>query len=451
MSSHPYQAQIIELNGKQFRVNPEGKDIGGGPIHDCFRCEVIDKKKEKYVGVNGKWYDVTHFIPIHPGGDIIKEYIGRDCSSAFLMNHSMDVLERRASKKTYDLKAVNPDALSLEEVVYRKLERWFRENDFFEPDLDWLWKRVAIHFFHFIALFWLAMYCESSIICRIIVGTLLGLFWTQSGFLLHDFEHCQHFQDRSWDHFFGAIAGVGFGVSAKWWRFEHFEHHTFTNTYVKGIYPCDPQMMEDFWIVGKEPGTLQLEANALNRLLLPFNHLVFVPLMVLFGRTAILTASFIREKTFQHRGIILCHWLWVICLAGQFTTWMTFLQVYFVGSFFQGLLAVQLELSHTAEPHRTKEEVKTGIIRRQTEVSLDITTSWYMDWFWGGLNLHTIHHLYPRMSRSKYREATDILKHVLKKYSIEHKETTPIYALWKTHKHMKELSNFMNKEMENEK
>lgn len=31
----------------------------------------------KLVGVDGAWYDVTDFIPRHPGGPIIEEFIGR--------------------------------------------------------------------------------------------------------------------------------------------------------------------------------------------------------------------------------------------------------------------------------------------------------------------------------------------------------------------------------------
>ena len=47
------------------------------------------------------------------------------------------------------------------------------------------------------------------------------------------------------------VGRVCFGISAKWWRDEHFEHHAFTNTLVQGVGSSDPQMKEVLWASNK--------------------------------------------------------------------------------------------------------------------------------------------------------------------------------------------------------
>jgi len=78
--------------------------------------------------------------------------------------------------------------------------------------------------------------------------------WQQSGFLMHDFMHSHVFHNRSIDHRLGWFFGCcGFGVSSKWWRDEHHEHHLFTNTVEPGLGVTDPQYdPPEFWAQAPE-------------------------------------------------------------------------------------------------------------------------------------------------------------------------------------------------------
>ena len=53
--------------------------------------------KNTVIAVNGYWYDVEAFIPKHPGGPIIKKYIGADVTSSFygMHRHPDEILKRR--------------------------------------------------------------------------------------------------------------------------------------------------------------------------------------------------------------------------------------------------------------------------------------------------------------------------------------------------------------------
>ena len=47
------------------------------------------------IGIDGYWYDITKFIPFHPGGDVIKQFVGKDASAVFHAFHKDSVLKHR--------------------------------------------------------------------------------------------------------------------------------------------------------------------------------------------------------------------------------------------------------------------------------------------------------------------------------------------------------------------
>ncbi len=61
-----------------------------------------EKKQPLLVGVRGDWYDVTNFLPYHPGGDVILEFVGRDATAQFMAYHSPRVLANRKPVGNYD-------------------------------------------------------------------------------------------------------------------------------------------------------------------------------------------------------------------------------------------------------------------------------------------------------------------------------------------------------------
>jgi len=44
-------------------------------------------KEHKATSINGYWYDVTNFIPYHPGGNIIEKFLRCDATTTFYGMH----------------------------------------------------------------------------------------------------------------------------------------------------------------------------------------------------------------------------------------------------------------------------------------------------------------------------------------------------------------------------
>lgn len=153
-------------------------------------------------------------------------------------------------------------------------------------------------------------------------------------------------------------------------------------------------------------------------------HLTFLPILVLVGRFGLILASYTMQRgAWEHLGCAL-HWVWMgamlAVVAGQHGG-SGMLVFYMAAVCMQGVLALQLCISHYDKPFIEKGESKAaaGWLRRQVDVSKDVDCPRWVDWFHGGLNLHRVHHLMPRLSRCRYRDVNMQLDQLLDAHGIE--------------------------------
>jgi len=73
-----------------------------------------------------------------------------------------------------------------------------------------------------------------------------------------------------------------------------------------------------------------------------------------------------------------------------------------------GLIHVQITISHFAMPVESQPVKSYDFVRTQLEHTMDVACPPWMDWFHGGLQFQTIHHLFPRLPRSKLRYVRDM-------------------------------------------
>lgn len=65
----------------------------------------------------------------------------------------------------------------------------------------------------------------------------------------------------------------------------------------------------------------------------------------------------------------------------------------------------------------------------------------FADWFFGGLHLHVIHHLCPKICHTHYRDLTKIVKRVAEKHQVGYRVNRTMYDAIKDHYlHLKSLS-----------
>jgi fatty acid desaturase len=465
------------------------------------------KKAQSTVGIKieDDWYDVTDFVDRHPGGTLILEYLGRDATDIFLAFHLEPI---RALKRVRKIdggpptSAIEPEpAGTIEEKLQTCEKSWngsdddlardfrfmlqdLRAEGYFKPgDLTILLQKVTLVALFLFSSIYLALrgterarfYQDPDLLewrqSLILSSLSFALFLQQSGFLMHDFMHNQWFRNRKIDQLLGTFFGtICFGVSSTWWRDEHFVHHVFTNTLEPNRAPKDPQMKEDVW--AQDPKLLQFFDGSIDeavwtRSLYPLplrwvNRIIniqaflWLPLTVGVGRIGVGIASFTREPRTLMKILQLFHHSFIfVYLWAAFPTWKSALLFCYMLSFGQGILHIQLLLSHYERPWQELHNTKTSVqwYRRQITSTMNIapcfsTRPWRKfdskmldiwdecyapcidDWFHGGLNLHIEHHLAPTLPRSSLRECRRRVRKICNKHNVYYHERHFFQGVW---------------------
>lgn len=170
-----------------------GRAADGAPIMNSQRPATVDvitdseKKQPLLVGVRGDWYDVTNFLPYHPGGDVILEFVGRDATAQFMAYHSPRVLANRKPVGTYDFDKAKPGG-EVMQGDWMRLSDKYEQLGYYDTPLWFVWSRVAI----------IATFLSATLACVhvythgmlgewvsrmvFVVGAIcLAGFWQQSG------------------------------------------------------------------------------------------------------------------------------------------------------------------------------------------------------------------------------------------------------------------------------
>jgi fatty acid desaturase len=450
------------------------------------------------------WYDVTDFVDQHPGGALILEYSGRDATDIFLAFHLEPV---RALKRVRKIEGAPPaSAVKPAEPAgtiekphdcekswngsdddlardFRSMLRDLRSEGYFKPDLTLLLHKVILVALFLMSSLYLALkgteqarfYQDPDLLewRRNLIPSALSfaLFLQQSGFLMHDFMHNQWFRNRKIDQLLGTFFGtLCFGVSSTWWRDEHFIHHAFPNTLESNRAPKDVQMKEDVW--AQDPKLLQFFDGSIDeavwkRTLYPLplswvNQIIniqaflWLPLTVGVGRIGIGIVSFTKEPRTSMKILQLLHHTWILVfLLAIFPTWKSALLFCYILSLGQGILHIQLLVSHYDRPWQEVHNTKTSAqwYRRQITSTINIapffsTKPWRSfdsktldiwdecyapnidDWFHGGLNLHIEHHLAPTLPRSSLRECRRRVRTICKKHNVYYDERHFLQGVW---------------------
>ena len=394
-----------------------------------------NKTGRKLVGIDGKWYDITDFIFRHPGGPVIEHFVGHDATAVFYAyGHTNVLLKHRKPVGTYTRWHHHPA-----DRDFKALLGYFQKNGFFETDWRFYCQKFAVCATLLATVFLLVCGCDSWYWHYVAAGVLAS-FWEQCGFLMHDFMHIQVFRNNKLDRLGGLIFGSAcFGLSAHWWKVEHDVHHSVTNMVDVGKDFVDPQGREYIW--AQNPKMFPLYGGIIQSFLIKIQHLTFIPAVALLGRIGILIDSYQSEKRLYEWLAISVHWTWMIVLLSCLPTWWEVMIFYGIAASLQGLLHFKLLASHySKEFQQVTEFHQLSWFQHQLNATINITNPTWMDWFYGGLNLHIEHHMFPKMARSRFREASRYVKDICQKHGLKYDSISFCAAIWRTLKGLKNSS-----------
>lgn len=396
------------------------------------------------VGVRGIWYDVTSVVDYHPGGNVILEYVGKDATFVFEAFHSASALKRAREVGTYHF------AETQFQKDITRLHRALVRDGFFKPQYLWMYERCCILVLCVMgAVLSVLSYTGNGQYRYFVSGAAsVAAFWQQTGFLMHDCMHTSFTGNRRTDHALGWVFAACFGVSRKWWKDEHFEHHIFTNAFEKDGVCVDPQTKQEYaWVT--DPVFLPvLERNVgqkLSRCITAFQAYYWLP-VVMVSNPFLRINTIVTEQRPKELLSIVLHYSCVTACIRQFNTILDGIAFFVLACLFMGVLSVQLMVSHTMMSYATKEHTKSQCwITRQLEATLDIEVLSCLDWLYGGLNLHTVHHIFPRLPRRHFRAVYPILWNIAKRHNVKIRKLCMTDAIKATIRHMRSVGRKVSK------
>lgn len=298
----------IQLNAKKSPQDDKQIEI----THEVLASKT--SVKECWIAYKGDVYDVTRWLPMHPGGmRALMSASGQDATSVMQSLHAPNTLEsymkrvRKVgvlSEKTLEItnnsksdenakkeksklrsQAILKDFNELNDKLLR--DGWFEAT----PLAYWA---AIIRAFAFISIgIYLVLRSqdntyEGSIIggkTSLILGScLIGLFFENIAFMGHDAGHGSitgNFQTDAWLGF--IIGNLLTGIDIGWWKSTHYVHHSATNAIHDDpdiqhmpLLCFEERMTDNLW--STYHGRF-MPLDALGKAIIPYQHWYFYPVM----------------------------------------------------------------------------------------------------------------------------------------------------------------------------
>ncbi|HEV2343693.1 MAG TPA: acyl-CoA desaturase [Actinocrinis sp.] len=252
------------------------------------------------------------------------------------------------------------------------------------------------------------------------IAALLGVSGAQSAFMWHDAGHKAMFRGKRAATAMGLLhANLINGVSYGWWVTHHNRHHSFPNNL-----DLDPD-------IGRRTIIFDIKQYPSRRgrqkLVVRYQHVLFFVLLVWesvkIHRIAYkaLTGRTLKQPVVEGT-LLLAHA--AIFLTSVFLVLSPVKAILFV-VIQQAVLGVYFGMifapNHKGMEIRDGEESLTWL-ERQVLTSRNIRPSWFVDWFYGGLNYQIEHHLFPAMPQMNLGRCRVIVRDYCQEYGIPYHE-----------------------------
>ncbi|KAL7751757.1 hypothetical protein RI367_002756 [Sorochytrium milnesiophthora] len=397
---HPQQ--VVKQRLPYFRI---------GSLHqDCLHTPpplIVDPK----LYLSEEHYDASPIKPVIDNPDMVPTQ-----HATHTMNHPKGVPTETQEFIQHTEKVL---------AAYRALDVKLREQGLYKADMSFYYRAMA----RFAAMYagvwllvvrvapaWTASYGSlAGAAANLMAAVLLGLLWHQGAFVAHDAGHISVTGDYDKDWYLGCFLGniVG-GISIGWWKKSHNVHHIITN---HPEHDPDIQYIPLFAITVDYCRNLYssfhnkvMEYDAVSRALISVQHYLYYPVLCvarfnLYVQSFIYLASSNPDHKFRRTEFLglVVFWIWFSTLLSFIPSWPVTVAFLLLSHATTFILHLQITLSHFAmstheiSPHES-------FPSRMLRTTMDVDCPEWMDWFHGGLQFQTIHHLFPRIPRTSLRK-----------------------------------------------
>ncbi|ERN08621.1 acyl-lipid (9-3)-desaturase [Amborella trichopoda] len=386
-----------------------------------------------WISIQGKVYNVTDWLEFHPGGDLpLLNLAGQDVTDVFVAYHpgsAWKFLDKFfvGYLRDYQASDVSKD--------YRKLASDLKKMGVFDQKGALFLYLCALSMALMLAICFYGVLGSDKFWVHIGCGCIMGMIWTQSGWVGHDSGHYQVLSNGKLNRFLQVLTGNCLtGLSIAWWKNNHNAHHIACNSLE---FDPDLQHMPLFAVSSRFFSSLnshfynrKMVFDRISRYLVSYQHWTFYPVMC-FARINLLAQSIfflITQKKVPKRNQellgVLVFWLWFPYLVVCLPNWSERILFIICSFSVTGIQHVQFCLNHFSASVYVGRPKGNDWFEAQTKGSLDISCSPWMDWFHGGLQFQVEHHLFPRLPRWQLRKVAPLVRALCKKHGLPYVSVT---------------------------
>lgn len=416
-------------------------------------------KEDCWVAVDGKVYDVTTWIPKHPGGeDVLTLSAGRDVTNMFESYHPFSGETASAILKKYYICDVADNELPryitkspLYDTMRKRVGDYLKQNNIDHKSSWSIYGRIAcVYMLLFAVYYFTHMINWNSIFMTFFAAILYGVAESMfSMHVLHDTSHCalSHYP-TVW-----KLVGVSFdfliGGSYFAWLHQHsLGHHLYTN--VRG---ADPDLGDgdvDFRRVS--PAQTWRPVYKYQHFyapilygLLPFKSRVMDSdtfISRVNGRIRVLNPSLFYVITYLMGKVSFIVFrlvlpLFVMSLGRLMLTFFIaeFVFGYYLAFVFQvSHVATNLDFLSTPLPPAPAAKIDEDWAASQLRTTQDYSHGDKLATFLtGGLNYQVAHHLFPTISQNYLPQIAPIIQETCKEFGVDYIVLPNFYSAFRSH------------------
>eukprot|EP01130_Rhizamoeba_saxonica_P012620 TRINITY_DN5350_c0_g1_i1.p1 TRINITY_DN5350_c0_g1~~TRINITY_DN5350_c0_g1_i1.p1 ORF type:complete len:449 (+),score=59.93 TRINITY_DN5350_c0_g1_i1:422-1768(+) len=391
--------------------------------NDLTRLEVAQHNQEDdcWIIVEDSVYSISpSWLARHPGGRLpIVSLAGKDATLPFDSFHK----NLRPMLKKYLIGTLVKDDQRISDHIadFKNITKELYEKGYFQTNYFFYAKLFVWVLLLFIA----AMYfrfAHDSFVSHCISAAFLGFFWQQMAFIGHDLCHYSVTHQRDTDTIIAACLASFVGIGSQWWKRTHNVHHVVTNSL-----EFDPDIQHLPFLAVTEKYFKKFYSkyhernfafDVISRFFVSKQHYLYYFIMMvsrvnLYLQSIILhvrARDWIPFRTLDLSSLLV-FWSWHIALIAYLPNWQHRVAYVAISTAINGLLAVQITISHFAMPVYEDVDEPTyeyDWVKTQFEHSMDVDCPVWLDWLHGGLQFQLVHHLFPLLPRHVLREVRDL-------------------------------------------
>eukprot|EP00884_Botryococcus_braunii_P009658 jgi/Botrbrau1/18694/Bobra.0386s0021.1 len=441
---------------------------GDLPSYRLAEIAAHDTPEDCWLIIDGGVYDVSSFIPLHPGGDIIAVRAGGDCSDLFASYHPLSTRNILHKFQIGKLDGADPAVERLvkydndwEEgkfyhVLKDRVEKYMRENKI-DPRFSIAMYVKSLTIFGAIGLcWWHAFFGGHSLALALLAAAGLGVGMAEVGVsIMHDANHGAYSRNRWVTRLMAASLDV-VGASSFMWRQTHVVgHHLTTNlekvdpdicispNFIRRVtllQPLHPLHFYQHLYLGFLYGVLALKTTFMD----DFSGLAS-------GRTGTVDIARLtpgERAVFWAGKAIFALWFLLLPTAFSGLPWARLLLLWLCAEAMAGwVLAFMFQVAHiTPDVEYLASEAGSGKVNRGWAAAQVATTadfshgSWFWTHFSGGLNYQVIHHLFPGICHTHYPRIAPIVLKTCKEFNVPYVVYPSFWAAVSAHfRHLKQM------------